>query len=474
MRSASGTGGSSNPEPGTIEALAAQAGKLANATPSLVVFIAMNYAMTKLFKHYGLASVPPPLVGMFLLFGVLLSLPEATAGQVVNFFKPGTDLITRFLPMFFVPALIVLPLSASTLAGVDAAKCLAVILLGLLGCYTSTAMVVEFLQKVAPPQTTVADSSGSLPGFSQFLEGMFAAFVVISGAAAVKAPQVAPAFMLCTTIFSFVFGSRLPRLLPTWVGTIWHPLMTCFVMATASFSVYAAAAGTTLSAVLKSYLIPGGAIMSAPGNAIMYWLGPAIWSFAFGLYGRRKILFANLIPIIGGTAWAAVSGIFGMAALNRFIAPSAALKLATLPRATAALAVVQAGMIGASTSLVTAVCVLTGMLGANFGKVILNAIGCKSPCARGVATGGSSFSLGAAALAKDDPGAFPFGALAMALMSTWATLLYAVPLVSETAVKVADVGKPAVVAKNQKKAPQGKTVKGKKVAFLLPQNKIAQ
>ena len=33
----------------------------------------------------------------------------------------------------------------------------------------------------------------------------------------------------------------------------------------------------------------------------MYWLGPAIWSFAFGLYARRAILFANLVPIVGGT-----------------------------------------------------------------------------------------------------------------------------------------------------------------------------
>lgn len=41
-----------------------------------------------------------------------VALPESSAGRVVSFFKPGVDLITRFLPMFFVPALIVLPLSA--------------------------------------------------------------------------------------------------------------------------------------------------------------------------------------------------------------------------------------------------------------------------------------------------------------------------------------------------------------------------
>lgn len=72
----------------------------------------------------------------------------------------------------------------------DAAKCLAVILGGLVGCYSSTAVVVEFLQKLAPPKATPADPGGSLPGFSAFLEGMFAALVVISGTASVYAPQV--------------------------------------------------------------------------------------------------------------------------------------------------------------------------------------------------------------------------------------------------------------------------------------------
>ena len=38
----------------------------------------------------------------------------------------------------------------------------------------------------APP----AAAGGGLPGFSQFLEGMFAAFVVVSGAAATRAPEV--------------------------------------------------------------------------------------------------------------------------------------------------------------------------------------------------------------------------------------------------------------------------------------------
>jgi hypothetical protein len=35
-------------------------------------------------------------------------------------------------------------------------------------------------------------------------------------------------------------------------------------------------------------------VLSAPGNFILYWLGPAIWSFAFGLYGANHAFFTFL------------------------------------------------------------------------------------------------------------------------------------------------------------------------------------
>ena len=80
------------------------------------------------------------------------------------------------------------------------------------------------------------------------------------------------------------------------------------------------------------------------------------------------------------------------------------------------------------------------MLAANFGKTILDSMGVKSSCARGVATGGAGFSLGAAALAKDDPDAFPYGALSMALMSTWSTLLFSLPPARDKVLEVAGMG----------------------------------
>eukprot|EP00291_Cryptomonas_curvata_P002640 CAMPEP_0172186830 /NCGR_PEP_ID=MMETSP1050-20130122/20986_1 /TAXON_ID=233186 /ORGANISM="Cryptomonas curvata, Strain CCAP979/52" /LENGTH=206 /DNA_ID=CAMNT_0012861057 /DNA_START=165 /DNA_END=781 /DNA_ORIENTATION=+ len=142
---ASGTESSANPIAGTGK----QIGKLLTATPSLVTLVGLNILMTRLLKHIGLSFIPAPLVGMFVIFFGLLMLKDADAARVMGFFKPGVDLVTRFLPMFYVPALVVLPLSASTFAGVDVIRALGVVLFSQVLAYSLTALVTTALQNIA-------------------------------------------------------------------------------------------------------------------------------------------------------------------------------------------------------------------------------------------------------------------------------------------------------------------------------------
>lgn len=203
--------------------------------------------------------------------------------------------------------------------------------------------------------------------------------------AALVAPTVAAtqfAFMTSVTLLCFIAGIKIGAQLPEVVNKVWHPLMTTFALVNVVFIGYGAATGQTLSALLGSYIAPGKPILAAPGNAIMYFLAPAIWSFAFGLYNRRKTLFPNWLPILGGSFWSALTGILFIAGMERLLQPVESLKLALLPRGTAALAVVQAGCIGATTSLVTAVVVITGIVGANFGQTILNSMKACPRCPR--------------------------------------------------------------------------------------------
>ena len=52
------------------------------------------------------------------------------------------------------------------------------------------------------------------------------------------------------------------------------------------------------------------------------------------------------------------------------------------------------GCPAASTALTTVHCCFVGLLGANFGTAICDALGLQNPIARGVANGGSGLALG--------------------------------------------------------------------------------
>lgn len=179
--------------------------------------------------------------------------------------------------------------------------------------------------------------------------------------------------------------------------------------------------------VLGEYLVPGADWNGAAGNLIMFFLEPAIISFSFGLFARKQLLWENAAAILGGAFCAAFAGILTLAGSARLVGVPRALSLALMPRATAALAVVQADMIGASAALTTVHCCLIGVFGANFGGSIMDALGLTSPISRGVAQGGAGLAVGSAALAQNDPSAFPFGTLTMSLASTIATVLFSMP-----------------------------------------------
>ena len=56
-------------------------------------------------------------VGMFVVFAGLVAVSERQSSKVVKFMQPGVDLLTSFLPAFFIPALVVAPLSLANMSG---------------------------------------------------------------------------------------------------------------------------------------------------------------------------------------------------------------------------------------------------------------------------------------------------------------------------------------------------------------------
>jgi putative effector of murein hydrolase len=95
-----------------------------------------------------------------------------------------------------------------------------------------------------------------------------------------------------------------------------------------------------------------------------------------------------------------------------------------------------ASILGADVSLAVSMVVVTGLLGANFGASILSAFGIHDAVARGLGIGAAAHGLGTAAFANE-PEAFPFAAIAMALTASACTVLVSVPFVKKVLLQVA-------------------------------------
>ena len=493
------------PTPANVDAVK-QVDYVLAAVPSLGVIMAFNIALKFVMKNLlGISQFPPPLVGMFIFFGTLVSMKDEDAARFVDFFEPANVLLTNFLPVFFSPGLIRTPAAAKDVKMIDFVKFVATIFVGLVSVLAQTGFLTDFIMRAtgaAVPPPAPPKRGKFVPWFSQSSEIIWAVTTALTGVLALAAPPVQSLFFVAATIFSFVFAARLPRLLPPTVAKFWHPLMTTYVAATGIMGLQGMLRGKDFQQVLGEYLVPGATWDRAAGNFIMYFLEPAIIAFSFGLYRRKQLLFDNALAIFAGSFSSAFTGlhasylsvhlcplraclvapalcmpvpmsprtpvcfthkktphgpgILTMAGISRMFGVTRTLGLALMPRATAALAVVQAGMIGASTALTTVHCCIIGVLGANFATASLDLMGIKNPIARGVASGGSGLALSSAALATTDPAAFPFGTLTMSLTSTIATALFTVPSFQNLVFWVAGLSRhevKAVAVESAKKAP---------------------
>jgi putative effector of murein hydrolase len=150
---------------------------------------------------------------------------------------------------------------------------------------------------------------------------------------------------------------------------------------------------------------------------------------------RKNIKEVTTAVIVGSTA----GGLFGTALLVRLVnLASSTITLSLLPRnITSPLAMAIATLLGgADVSLAVSMVVVSGLLGANFGASILDKVGIQDPVARGLGIGAAAHGLGTAAFANE-PDAFPFSAIAMALTASLSTVLVSVPLIRRTLIKVA-------------------------------------
>ncbi|CAN0042825.1 unnamed protein product [Sphacelaria rigidula] len=365
--------------------------------------------------------------------------------------EPGSALLSRWLAVFFVPTLVILPLSPAPSAQ-NALRLLAIVFGGWFLSLATTAAVVTALSPGTPAVDSPAPGTPSKApavfkkrkiqtlGIGAALAGVTSILTFGSmrtvlgfslGKLALPTRQIS---LLFATLFGFSAGTRMPKSLRKAV----HPVVTCTTVAITTAALIGRGCAVSFADMLRSYVTKSRCpVHLGAGDLLLGLLAPSVLSFAVQMYRRRVLIFKNAKPVAGGTIFCAASGLFGTAAASRLIGLPNALRLAAIPRnITSPLALAICSILGADASLAIAIVVCTGVIGANFGATALDAMGVTNPAARGLAQGGSAHGLGTAAIV-DETTSFAFSAVAMALTATASTVLVSIPAVRTALLTVA-------------------------------------
>mmetsp|Transcript_12605 Transcript_12605/g.20306 ORF Transcript_12605/g.20306 Transcript_12605/m.20306 type:complete len:538 (+) Transcript_12605:104-1717(+) len=437
---------------------------LVQAILSSSLFVFADIAIKNIFRVKGIAF-PSSLAGCCAMAATLLVNPFHESMYKV--LSPGAKLLQKFLMVFLVPNLIVLPLCDGCGSVTEVIKVFSVIFGGFLFSLLSTAGSVCAIRKVfphtgkqhqpqqvasesVPPTTTSASASVATPAtpkpkaFSDELTYGSRIVAIVGGLAATLAHNLGSTMttpllalsLLAGTVHNFCFGARMPKQLTK----VFHPLVTCTTLTWVWSYVLGAATGTSFLTMIQAYRRGGSLSLasSGAGDFLTFVLGPAVVSLGVSIYERRTLIRQNLKEVVTATGMSAVGGLFGTALAVRLLGlASAELRLSLLPRnITSALAVAIAEIVGANKSLAVSFAIVTGLIGANFGASLLDYFGIKDPVARGLGIGSAAHGLGTAAFV-DEKDAFPFAAIAMALTAISGTLLVSVPFIKALALKVA-------------------------------------
>lgn len=252
------------------------------------------------------------------------------------------------------------------------------------------------------------------------------------------ATPVRTIFFFFTTFCSFVWGARLPASFTKVV----HPLISSAFLTLGVMQVTSLATSDTFINVLKTYKV-GTYDLSKCGAAdiMLLLLGPSVVSFAISMYNRRQLLRENLVIVMLSMLVSSVGGLFGTAGFVRLIQlggkhGGGMIRLSTLSRnVTTALAIACTNVLKGDVSLAVLIVVMTGVLGATYGRTMLDALGIHDPVTRGLAVGGAAQGLGVTSM-MSEADAYPFAAMSMILTAISATILVSIPPIQQALVSL--------------------------------------
>lgn len=420
-----------------------------------MAFVVLDYAFRKAFAAYNI-NFPSQLGGCCILFIFMLLAQIIKPGLGDSIFKsllPGSLLLAKGLPIFFVPGLAMLPLAPSMGSIFEIMKCLFVVVFGFYFSASTTACAVLAIRKmegsaINGPVVKASNGGNSAPPkpFSQDLLDLLTKGLVLSGIASVAATRlnneyanpIRTLFMIITTFAGYVWGARLPA---GFVKVV-HPIVTSTIVTHIVTQLCAFATGDTFNNVLASYKAGSMAFKATgAGDILLYLLGPSVVSFAISMYSRKNVIAENLLVVCTAMIIGSVGGLFGTALMVRLLAiggaTGAILRKSLLPRnITTPLAIPITKILNGDIPLACVFVVLTGIYGGTYGRSFMDSIGITDPVARGLGIGASAQGLGVASMTSEKE-AFPFAAISMVLTAVAATVLVSIPSIKDTIVNVA-------------------------------------
>lgn len=255
----------------------------------------------------------------------------------------------------------------------------------------------------------------------------------------VWATPLRSAFFFAATCGTYVWGARLP---PVFTKAV-HPLITSTLLMWGLLYGYGMATDGTsdLVAMLKTYRAGTLELTKAgAGDILLFLLGPSVVSFAVSMYSRKDLLRQNLPIVVASVLVSSFGALFGTATFAKLLMLGGTsrnglmVRLSMLARnVTTALAMPITSMLGGDVSIAVVVVVLTGILGAQYGRRLLDAAGINDPVTRGLAVGCAAQGLGVSSMVSEQD-AFPFAAMAMVLTAVCSTCLVSVPAVRDALV----------------------------------------
>ncbi|KAG0619340.1 hypothetical protein M758_4G132500 [Ceratodon purpureus] len=384
----------------------------------------------------ALRNLPSSTVCMLLVTAALIAIDRADpsiAKSTTKFFEPAVEIIQRWMPLFYTPALVMMSVVGQRIVPEEGVRLLVLVVGGWVVTLGAVALFAGLVKKGVQTDLVTSSNMSSASPYSLWEVLTWAGVGAASGLVAYLAPNafglhqatVAAPFFICATVIGFLLGSQVPKPFKK----ILHPVITAAVFVNVITFLAGAFTNRSFETMLglymtKSMQTPGG------GDILMALLGPLTLTYAFTLFRQRSMLrhhaaeFGAVVPVA-----AIFSILITMIAgrqlgLHEFLTRSVAARSTTL-----AFAIPVTNTIGGDESIAATAAVVTGLLGANLSLWVLSTLKVQGGIERALATACSAHGFGSAAVASGDADIMPFCLVTYILMGAVSSLAVSIPVI---------------------------------------------